>query len=129
MGLAPTPVPIAGGYAETSGARQFMRIRVKERTLELVPDLTMSERFVVRAATGLPFEAFFPEEQQREFGQDSFFVCWWVARRQSGEPNLPFRQAQAEWPKLEEGDIEAALVNLDDEPMAEDSPEGSGPAS
>lgn len=122
--------PIPGSVAEQTGARQFMRIRVRERTLELVPELTMAERFVVRSATGLPFEAFMPAHQEREFGEDSLFVLWWLARRQTGEPNLGFNQAQAEWPKgLGEDDLDFVLVDLDDEPMTEDSPEGSGPAS
>lgn len=125
MGLAPVPQPID---AQT-GPRQFLRIRVKDRTYEFVPELALEEKFVIRAATGLPFEAFLPAQQEREFGEDSAFVLWWLARRQSGEPALPYKQALAEWPAdMVEGDLEFVQVDLDAED-GEPSPEGSGPAS
>lgn len=126
MARAPRP----GSRAEAEAARQFIRIRVKDRTLDMMPDLTMKERFVVRLATEMPLEAFLPAESQREFGEDTLFVLWWVARRQNGEPNLPFKQAEAEWPKgLSLEDIEIDLIDLDDEPAESDSGEGSGLAS
>lgn len=106
-----------------------MRIRVKDRTLDFVPQLELREKFVVRSATGLPFEAFMPAEQEREFGEDSLFVIWWLARRQNGEPGLSFAMAEKEWAALElaEGDLEASMVNLDDEPAEDDSPGDDGP--
>lgn len=120
MATAPDP----GSYAEETGARQFLRMRVKNRTLDVVMDLTMKERFVVRTATGLPIEGFLPQESMREWGEDSVFVLWWIARRQNGEPALSFADAEAEWPKgLGEGDIDATEVDLDDEPAEDDSPE------
>lgn len=122
MATAPRP----GSRAESEAARQFIRIRVKEREMDLMMSLTIQERFVVRAATaGLPFEAFLPQQSGREIGEDSLFILWWVARRQNGEPNLPFAQAEAEWPTdLSDKDIDFTIVDLDDEPEEGDSPEG-----
>lgn len=122
MATAPRP----GSRAQAEAARQFIRLRVKEREMDLMMSLTIQERFVVRAATaGLPFEAFLPQQSGREFGEDSLFVLWWVARRQNGEPNLSFKQAEQEWPSdLTESDLDVTLVDLDAEPEAEDSPEG-----
>lgn len=126
MATAPRP----GSRAEAEAARKFIRLRVKEREMDLMTDLTIQERFVVRAATGLPFEAFLPAQQGRELGEDSLFIIWWVARRQNGEANLAFAQAEREWPKdLTEDDLDFTIVDLDGEPEEEDSPEGSGPAS
>ncbi len=127
MANAPTP----GSRAADEAVRLFLRIRIKDRTLDLVPTLTMKERFVVRAATGgLPLEAFLPQQTEREFGEDSLFVLWWVARRQNGEPNLAFAQADTEWPNdLDEGDVDVTEVDLDNEPPEDDSPEGPGPGS
>lgn len=127
----PAKAPRPGSRAEAEAARQFIRIRVKEREMDLMMSLTIQERFVVRAATaGLPFEAFLPQQSGREFGEDSLFVLWWVARRQNGEPNLPFKQAEEEWPTdMGEGDLDVTVIDLDDESEADDSPEGSGPDS
>lgn len=125
MVSAPTP----GSRAAEEAARQFIRLRVKDKTLDMMPDLEMKERFVVRTSTGLPIEGFLPAESQREFGEDTLFVLWWVARRQNGERNLPFAQAEREWPRdLGPDDIDITLVDLDDEPEADDSPESEGPA-
>lgn len=123
--------PVPGSRAEATNARKFMRIRVKDDTYDFVPELDLREKFVVRAATGLPFEAFMPAEQEREFGEDSLFVIWWLARRQTKEPALPFVQAEKEWAALDlgEGDLGAELIDLDGEPVEDDSPGGDGPAS
>jgi hypothetical protein len=131
--MQPRLAPKPGSRAADEAARQFLRITVKGNTYDLMPALEMNERFVVRLATGgLPFEAFMPRETAREIGEDSLFILWWVARRQNGEPALPFKQAQAEWSTLvlnEEGDFDFAIVDLDAEPVEDDSPEGPGPAS
>ncbi len=126
MATAPTP----GSRAAAEAARQFIRIRIKDQTLDMMPDLTMRERFVVRTSTGLPIEGFLPAESQREFGEDTLFVLWWVARRQNGEGQLPFAQAESEWPKdLTVDDLDMEMVDLDDEPETNDSPESEGPAT
>lgn len=117
--------PRPGSVAEAEAARQFYRLRIKDREMDLLPGLTMDERFVLRQATGLPLEAFMPKESAREFGEDSLFILWWLARRQNGEPSLAFKQASKEWPTdLAEGDVDLTVVDLSDEPEAEDSPEG-----
>ena len=122
--------PIPGSRAHAEAASKFIRIRVKERTLDVMPDLTMKERFVVRNATGTAFEAFLPAETENGVGEDTLFILWWVGRRQNGEPNLAFAQAQNEWPTdIGESDLELDLIDLTDEPEDGDSPEGSGPGS
>lgn len=125
MAKAPRP----GSRAQQEAAQQFIRLKVKDRELDVMLDLTMEERFVVRHSTGMPVEAFIPSTET-EFGEDSLFVLWWVGRRQNGEPGLSFAQAQTEWPKgLVEGDLELALIDLGDEDEKDDSPESSGPGS
>lgn len=119
--------PAPGSLAEEKNARQFLRIRVKDRTLDFVPNISMREKFALRSATTLPIEAFLPNSEVG-FGSDSLFVLWWLARRQNGETNLPFFQAEAEWPEdLTEKDLDLSIVDLDDEEI--DSPESSGPSS
>ena len=122
--------PIPGSRAHAEAASKFIRIRVKDRTLDVMPDLTMKERFVVRNATGTAFEAFLPAETENGVGEDTLFILWWVGRRQNGEPNLPFNQAQTDWPTdIGVDDLELDLIDLDGEPEADDSPESSGPDS
>lgn len=126
MAVAPRP----GSVAHERGARQFIRLKVREFDLDVMPALTMKERFVVRAATETAFEAFLPAQSSREIGEDSLFVLWWVGRRQNGEPNLSFAQAEKEWPEeFGPDDLDFTVVDLDDEPVEDDSPESSGPAS
>lgn len=122
--------PRPGSTAHERGARQFIRLKVREFDLDVMPALTMKERFVVRAATATAFEAFLPAQTEREIGEDSLFVLWWVGRRQNGEPNLPFAQAEREWPaEFGPDDLDFTIVDLDAEPEADDSPESSGPDS
>lgn len=126
MATAPKP----GSRAAQESAQQFIRLRVKERELDVMPALTMRERFVVRNATGTAFEAFLPAQQEREIGEDSVFILWWIGRRQNGEPNLAFTQAEKEWPTdLGADDLDFDMIDLAEEPEAGDSPEGSGPGS
>lgn len=121
MATAPRP----GSTAHERGARQFIRLKVREFDLDVMPALTMKERFVVRAATETAFEAFLPAQSAREIGEDSLFILWWVGRRQNGEPNLSFAQAEREWPtNLGDDDLDFSIVDLDAEPDKDDSPEG-----
>lgn len=115
--------PRPGTRAAEMGARQFIRLKVREFDLDIVPDLTMKERFVVRNATGVAFEAFLPSTES-EIGEDSIFVLWWVGRRQNGEPNLAFAQAEKEWPHdLGPDDLDVTTIDLDGEPAGDASPE------
>lgn len=127
----PAKAPRPGSLAEAKDARTFMRVQVKDDEYDLIPDLSIQERFVVRSATGLPFEAFLPKRNTNSVGEDSLFVLWWIARRQNGEPALSFARAEMDWPLLGlgVGDLGLTIVDLDDEPEDEDSPEGSGPDS
>lgn len=120
MATAPTP----GGPAPE---RTFFRIRVRDRTLELSAAPTIREKMAVRYATGLPYEAFV-RPGEHTVGEDSLMVMWWLARRQNGEPGLPFDAVADTWPTLGPDDVEVDIVDLDTAGEADDSPEGSGPA-
>lgn len=116
----------AASRAEIEGTRKFLRIRIRDTTLDLVPNLDLDEAFVVRSSNpgNLPIESFLGA-----FGMDSLFILWWVARRQNGEPKLSFKDAKAEWPtSLTEDEFDLIEVDLDGEPD-NDSPESSGPDS
>lgn len=121
MATAPTP------GARSREARVFFRIRIQDRTLELSGAPTIKEKMAVRFATGLPLEAFIADGEHT-IGEDSIVVLWWLARRQNGEPNLPFNEVANNWPTLGADDIDVDVIDLDSEPEADDSPEGSGPA-
>src|SRR5437868_4251669 len=95
MASAPEP----GSRAAEVNARKFMRLRIKDRTLDFVPTLETREKFAVRSASGLPFEAFFTGEEHA-FGEDSFRVLWWLALRQNGHPTMPFAKADAQFTAL-----------------------------
>lgn len=116
--------PIPGSRADNEGARQFIRITVQGNTLDFVPNLTMQEKFTVRAQTSLPFEAFLPTVSETQVGEDTLFILWWLARRQNGEPQLPLKQAEGQWPtEFKDGDLDMVLIDLDDDLGAADSGE------
>jgi hypothetical protein len=79
-------------------ARQIMTITIAGfPTVTLAPNnIPMSEKLIVRKATGLPFEAFLADEDK--IGADSVAVMWWLARRANGEPMLTWKQASEDWP-------------------------------
>lgn len=123
MAQAPTP---GASKKQAPPAPVTLRMTLQGRTLELVQNISVQEKFAVRFATGVPYDAFMAGEGR--VGEDTFVVFWWLARRQNGEPNLPFQTVMEEWPtNLQEDDLEIVEVT-DDEGDAE-SPEGSGPGS
>lgn len=116
MARAPTP-----GAGNRPGPAARFRIRVRDQTFELTTNVTLKEKIAVRLATGLPFEAFYAGENR--VGEDSVCVLWWLARRQNGQPGLPWAQHEAEWPSpLVEGDIDLEVLD-DDDGEATDNPE------
>lgn len=125
--MAKAPTPGAAQRAEKAPpAPVTLRMTLRGKTLELVQNITTQEKFAVRYATGLPYDAFVAN--QHTIGEDTFIVFWWLARRQNGEPNLPFQQAMADWPTdLTEDDLEVVEVTEDEGDV--ESPEGSGPGS
>ena len=115
--------PRAGG----NKSAPVFRIRIKDRTLDVPGEVTIGEKIAVRAATGLPVEAFL-RPGENTVGEDSLVVLWWLARRHNGSPGLSWATHVEEWPsRLEEGDID--LVVVTDDEIEADSPEGLGPAS
>lgn len=118
--MATAPVPGAARRAEADA--KVIRITNSGRTLEVQPAaLSLTERFAIRHATGMPFEAFFAGGES-SIGEDSIAVLWWVARRANGEPDLAFSVFVKDWVFEPEGfDIE---VEADD--PEDDHPEESG---
>lgn len=82
-----------------------------------IGNMPLSERLIVRKATGLPFETFVAEGQ---FGMDTLVVLWWLARRGEGESMLTLTQCEADFPAdLAADDIEVTLDEPDgDHPEA-----------
>jgi hypothetical protein len=98
-----------------------MTIRVGEfAAVTLAPNnIPLSEKLIVRKATGLPFEAFLGDEDR--IGADSVAVMWWLARRANGEPMLTWKQAEQDWPdELKAEDID---VEVDDPEEGASDPE------
>lgn len=119
MAKAPVPGRAEARAAAEEAANVRLRMTMGERTLELAPaSLSLDERFVIRNATGLPFEAFFAEGQNT-IGEDSVAVLWWLARRANGEPHLAWRQFQSEWV------FDAETFDLNE--VTEDDPEDQSP--
>lgn len=119
MAKAPRP-----GKTDAKDSKpRFLKLRLREETLEVGLALSLQEAFVVRNAAGCSVESL-----MQSFGMDSFAVLWFLARRQNGEPNLPWAKFAAEWdPDLSEDDIDLDEVNVDAEPAEEDSPLDDGP--
>lgn len=110
MATAPRPRP-----AEDTPT-SFLRMRVRDVTLEMPSPavLPLKERFAVRAATGLPLEAFFAGGES-SIGYDSLPVLWWLARRHNGEPALSLKTVEGEFPPpdgFDPDDIDIEFVDL-----------------
>ena len=68
---------------------------------------------MVRRALKVPLEQFLDGES---FGLDSLFVIWWLARRHSGEFNLSYAEAKAQFPEgLTAADVGLDLIDPDDD--------------
>lgn len=118
--LAPRP---GAARAKKEAARR-LRIRIRDEELTFSPQITIQEKFAVRRATGMPWDAF-TGLLETSFGEDTLVVFWWLAKRQNGEPNLPMLKVQQDWPDdLTSEDLDVDWV--DDEPGGDDDPEGSG---
>lgn len=115
MSLAPDP-GVGRRAAETVDAQQVMSITVRGEThtiaLNIIP---ISERLVVRKATGLPLEAFVGEVEiggAGKIGLDTVMVLWWLARRANGERNLSWGAAVHQWPAdLEPDDLDIEITD------------------
>lgn len=119
MAKAPRP-----GKAKGDEKPQFMRLRLKDETLEVSLAVSLQEAFVIRNATG----GLSMESLMASFGMDSFAVLWFMARRQNGEPRLAWATFVSDWPTdLGEDDIDIDVVDLDAEPPGEDSPLDDAP--
>jgi hypothetical protein len=115
--MAKAPIPGAGKRAaEAKSAKVIHRLRIGDETRTIaLGNLPLKERLIVRKATGLPFEAFFGEDEQ-SFGIDTLMVLWWLAGRAAGDPFLTLQQVQDEWPEsLGEDDFDFVEVTPDDE--------------
>lgn len=122
--MATAPVP--GQARRDALANQVMRLTLQGKTLEL-GEVPLSEKMALRSATGMPLEQFMPNENARTFGEDSFAVLWWLARRANGERGLSFTEFVNSWPTgLTADDIEMELVGDDGEPTDDPGKSGEG---
>lgn len=113
MASAPTP-GIGTRSAAAEAAQKIMTLTIRGETRRLaIGNIPMSERLIVRKATGLPFEAFVGDDK---FGLDTLIVLWWLAGRATN-PMLTLTQVEQEFPAdLEADDIDVTL----DEPDGDD---------
>lgn len=110
---APTSAPESIATEEHLGQRQFFSLTFKGETKNFSPMISLQERFVVLNATGgtsvdllITMWDTAPEEV--------FSVLWWLARRQNGEPMLPWAMFAAEWPvDASVDDMDFDVVDLD----------------
>ena len=119
MATAPEP----GAARRATEATRIMRLTLQGRTLDL-GEVPLSEKMACRSATGMALEQFLPTNDTRTFGEDSFAVLWWLARRANGEPGLSFSELVNTWPRLTADDI--GLEVIDDDGEATDDPGKSG---
>lgn len=120
MAKAPRPgsAGTSGGDEKIAAASQKVTITLHHpdrgdivRTLNL-GSVPISERLVVRKATGLPLEAFMAGEDA--IGIDTVQVWWWLGCR-ALNPLTTLEQAVADWPEtitadsftVETGELEA----------------------
>lgn len=109
MATAPEP----GAARRAALANRGLRLTLQGRTLEL-GEVPLSEKMAVRSATGMPLEQFMPSNESQSFGEDSFAVLWWLARRANGERGLSLTEVVNTWPKLTADDIELEVISDDD---------------
>lgn len=112
------PRPGAGRRIEEADAgSKILELTIKDETYRLgIGTITMADRTLVRKSLGLPLESFLDGES---FGLDSLFVIWWLARRHSGEFNLSYQEAAAQFPT----DLTPEDVGLDVVEPGGDDPE------
>lgn len=124
MAKAPRPGSVSGPDVAKTKPGGILRITVQGTTLDLSKAIPFKERFVVRAATGLPLSAFWSGEFKID--EDSVKILWWLARRSNGEPRLSFEEVDDQWPGgMTPDDLEVEEIDDDEE---SDDPEVSGPA-
>lgn len=118
MAQAPRP-GVGARNAAADAAQKVMTITLRGESKRLaIGNVPISERLVVRKATGLPFEAFLGDDK---IGLDSIMVLWWLARRGEGETFLTLEQASADFPAdLESDDLN---VEIDEPDPKADDPE------
>ena len=120
MATAPTPTSESQSVtsvAEQRGLRQFVRLTFRGETKDFTPQITLDERFVVLNATkGTSVDVLMSYLDTAP--EEVFATLWWLARRQNGEPMLPFAVFAAEWP------LDAAVDDMDFVPVDLDAAEG-----
>lgn len=115
MSKAKAPRPGVGRRIdEANAASKVLELTIKGETYRLgVGTVSMDDRALVRRALKVPLEQFLDGES---FGLDSLFVIWWLARRHSGEFNLSYAEAKAQFPEgLTAADVGLDLIDPDDD--------------
>lgn len=131
--MAEAPLPGVEEHQEqVQAAKQILILKIRGEEYRLaINNVPISEKLIVRKATGLPLEAFISGDQL--FGEDSVVILYWLARRGRGETFLTWTQAVEDWELLEldpskSGEFEVVKDGgLGDEDDAS-LPESSGPA-
>jgi hypothetical protein len=114
--VATAPRPgVSTRKAASDAAQTILVLTVKGQEYRIAPaNLPLGEQEACLKQSGFPFEMF----MQEPLGLIKLVGIWWMARRQSGEPNLAWVTAKEEWPAdIVEGDVSVEL----------DEPEGSSP--
>ncbi len=97
--MAKAPVPGVGRRMEISAETEkaldvkfTITCEAENRTLELtLGDLGPRDDLISKRETGYPVTGFFGFEQVTSL---SVLILWWMARRHSGEPNLPWKKVE-----------------------------------
>jgi hypothetical protein len=112
--MASAPIPGVGRREDAAtAAQQIMTISVRGNAKRLaVNNVPISERLIVRKATGLPFEQFIGGEDK--IGLDSIMVLWWLARRGEGDTFLTLDQAAADFDDISPDEIAVMVDEPDD---------------
>ena len=129
--VRPGSAGTTGGKAKVAEAGRTIRMTLRHPDRDAItrrfrPNaVPIRERLIVRKVTsGIPFEAFMPDENGFGVGVDTMQIWWFLAKR--GEnPMATFDQAMAEWPdEITEDTFDVVVEGGDDEDPTEDLPEG-----
>lgn len=104
-----TPRPgVSKRKKDTEAAQAVLTMTVKGDVFKLAPNnIATMEKTQVLLQVGAPLETFVGNGNK--IGDVSLVVLYWLARRASGEPDLKWEVAAAEWDALELTEADVAL--------------------
>jgi hypothetical protein len=115
--MADAPEPgIGSRIADAQAAETIITLTIRDRSYRFAPNnVPIGEQEACLRQTGLPYETFLTEP----FGVVKLCALWWLARRASGERNLSWNQAKAQWPADLTEDEVSLTVDEPDEAAAD----------